>query len=82
MIPNLFFSLAPISRRSERQPRPKPFATYGLRRLRKHIVLTALSTLALFSFFPSVSGDEHASTPVVLALDLHGVVEPILATYR
>jgi membrane-bound serine protease (ClpP class) len=44
-------------------------------------VLVALSVLALLCFFPSVSADEHASTPVVLDLNLHGVVEPILATY-
>jgi membrane-bound serine protease (ClpP class) len=44
-------------------------------------VLVALSALALLVFFPAVSADEHASTPVVLDLDLHGVVEPILATY-
>jgi membrane-bound serine protease (ClpP class) len=44
-------------------------------------VLVALSALALLFFFPAVSADEHASAPVVLDLDLHGVVEPILATY-
>jgi membrane-bound serine protease (ClpP class) len=44
-------------------------------------VLVALSALAILFFFPAVSADEHASTPVVLDLDLHGVVEPILATY-
>jgi membrane-bound serine protease (ClpP class) len=44
-------------------------------------VLVALSALAFLFFFPAVSADEHASTPVVLDLDLHGVVEPILATY-
>jgi len=44
-------------------------------------VWVALSAFALFSFFPAVSADEHASTPVVLNLNLHGVVEPILATY-
>jgi membrane-bound serine protease (ClpP class) len=37
--------------------------------------------LALFCFFPAVSADEHPSTPIVLDLNLHGVVEPILATY-
>ena len=41
----------------------------------------SLSAFALLSFFPAVSADEHASTPVVLNLNLHGVVEPILATY-
>jgi membrane-bound serine protease (ClpP class) len=44
-------------------------------------LLVALSVLALVLFFPSVSADEHVSTPVVLDLNLHGVVEPILATY-
>jgi len=44
-------------------------------------VLVALSALAFLFFFPAVSADEHAATPVVLDLDLHGVVEPILATY-
>jgi membrane-bound serine protease (ClpP class) len=44
-------------------------------------IWVALSALALFCFFPAVSADEHASTPVVLDLNLHGVVEPILATY-
>ena len=81
MIPTLFASLAPISRRPERQPRHKSFAAYGLQFLRKHLFLTALSTLALLCFFPSVSADEHPSAPVVLDLNLHGVVEPILATY-
>jgi len=41
----------------------------------------ALFALALFCFFPGVSADEHSSTPIVLDLNLHGVVEPILATY-
>ncbi len=81
MIPTLFASLTPISRRSECQPRHKPFAAFRLQFLRKHLFLTALSTLALLSFFPSVSADERASVPVVLDLNLHGVVEPILATY-
>ncbi len=81
MIPALFAILTPISRRSEGQPRHKPFATDSLQRLRRHFVLIALFTLALLSLFPSVSADEHASTPAVLDLDLHGVVEPILATY-
>ncbi len=44
-------------------------------------VLVALSALALLFFFAAVSADEHPSAPVVLDLDLHGVVEPILATY-
>jgi membrane-bound serine protease (ClpP class) len=81
MIPTLFASLAPISRRPKRQPRHKPFAAYGLQFLRKHLFLTALSALGLLCFFPSVSADEHPSAPVVLDLNLHGVVEPILATY-
>jgi membrane-bound serine protease (ClpP class) len=41
----------------------------------------ALFALALFCFFPAVSADEHPSTPIVVDLNLHGVVEPILATY-
>ena len=44
-------------------------------------VLVALSALALLFFFPAVSADEHVAAPVVLDLDLHGVVGPILATY-
>jgi membrane-bound serine protease (ClpP class) len=47
----------------------------------KPSLLGAVSVLALISLFPAVSADEHASTPVVLDLNLHGVVEPILATY-
>jgi membrane-bound serine protease (ClpP class) len=45
------------------------------------ILLAALCGLALFSFFPGVSADEHTSNPVVLELKLDGEVEPILATY-
>jgi membrane-bound serine protease (ClpP class) len=77
----LFDSLTPITWTPERQRRHKPFATYGLRPMKKHLVLVALSSLVLLSFFPSVSADEHPSAPVVLDLNLHGVVEPILATY-
>jgi membrane-bound serine protease (ClpP class) len=77
----LFDSLTPITWTPERQHRHKPFATYGLRPMKKHLVLVALSSLVLLSFFPSVSADEHPSAPVVLDLNLHGVVEPILATY-
>jgi membrane-bound serine protease (ClpP class) len=44
-------------------------------------IWVALSALALFCFFPRVSADEHPSAPIVLDLNLHGVVEPILATY-
>jgi membrane-bound serine protease (ClpP class) len=43
--------------------------------------MAALCSLALFSFFPQASADEHASNPVVLELKLDGEVEPILATY-
>lgn len=76
----LFASLVPISRKSGRHLWHKPFATYWIHPLGKHAVLGGLSILALFLFFPSVSADERA-TPVVLDLNLHGVVEPILATY-
>src|SRR5260370_419051 len=83
MIPirTLLASLPPVSWSSERRLRHKPFASHRLQPLKKHVVLVALSTLAVLYFFPSVSADEHASTPVVLDLNLHGVVEPILATY-
>jgi membrane-bound serine protease (ClpP class) len=45
------------------------------------LFLAALGALALFSHFPSVSADEHASNPVVVELKLTGEVEPVLATY-
>jgi membrane-bound serine protease (ClpP class) len=45
------------------------------------LFLAALCGLALFSHFPSVSADEHASNPVVVELKLTGEVEPVLATY-
>jgi membrane-bound serine protease (ClpP class) len=47
----------------------------------RRILLAALSSLALLTFFPQASADEHASNPVVLELKLDGEVEPILATY-
>jgi membrane-bound serine protease (ClpP class) len=47
----------------------------------RRILFAALCSLALFSLFPSASADEHAANPVVLDLNLHGVVGPILATY-
>jgi membrane-bound serine protease (ClpP class) len=72
---------AGIPTRPEGRLRHKPFAPYGLRPRTKHLVLVVLSSLALLSLFRSVSADEHASAPVVLALNVHGVVEPILATY-
>ena len=81
MISTLFASLAPISRRPERRHRHKLFAAFELQFSRKHLFLTALSALALLSFFSLVSADEHAAAPVILDLNLHGVVEPILATY-
>jgi membrane-bound serine protease (ClpP class) len=45
------------------------------------LFLAALCGLALFWYFPSVSADEHASSPVVVELKLTGEVEPVLATY-
>ena len=45
------------------------------------LFLAVLGALALFSHFPSVSADEHASNPVVVELKLTGEVEPVLATY-
>ena len=45
------------------------------------LFLAALGALALFSHFPSVSADEHASNPVVVELKLTGEVEPVLASY-
>jgi membrane-bound serine protease (ClpP class) len=77
----LFASFAYISWWAERQFRHKPFAEHRLQPSTKHFVLITLSTLGLLSFFPSASADERASTPIVLDLNLHGVVEPILATY-
>jgi len=53
----------------------------SLRPLKRRFALFALCTLALLCFFSPISADEHASTPFVLDLNLHGVVEPILATY-
>jgi membrane-bound serine protease (ClpP class) len=47
----------------------------------RRILVAALCGLALFSFFPRVSADEHATNPVVIELKLDGEVEPILATY-
>ena len=47
----------------------------------RRILFAGLCSLALFSLFSSASAVEHASNPVVLDLNLHGVVEPILATY-
>src|SRR3979411_1626729 len=49
--------------------------------LPSRILFALVCSLALFSLFLSVSADEHAPNPVVLDLNLHGVVEPILATY-
>ena len=43
--------------------------------------LVALGAAAFLLLFPTVSADEHSSNPLVLQLNLHGVVEPILATY-
>ncbi len=77
----LFASFTSISWWAERQLRHKSFAAHRLQPPRKHLVLATLSALALLSFFPSLSADEHASTPIVVDLNLHGVVEPILATY-
>ena len=47
----------------------------------RRILIAALCSIALLSFFPRVSADEHASNPVVLELKIDGEVEPILATY-
>jgi membrane-bound serine protease (ClpP class) len=47
----------------------------------RRILLATLSSLALLTFLPQASADEHASNPVVLELKLDGEVEPILATY-
>src|SRR6266404_3907711 len=47
----------------------------------RRIFIAALCSIALLSFFPQVSADEHASNPVVLELKINGEVEPILATY-
>src|SRR3979490_1632426 len=47
----------------------------------RRILIAALCSVALLSFFPQVSADEHASSPVVLELKIDGEVEPILATY-
>lgn len=70
-----------ISRRPERRTPRKRFVANSLQFLRKRLFLATLPAFALLSFFPSVSADEHLATPVVLGLNLHGVVEPILATY-
>jgi len=43
--------------------------------------LAALPALALLCIFSTVSAEQPASVPLVLELNLHGVVEPILATY-
>lgn len=77
----LFASLTSIAWRSEYQLRHKPFTPYGLQPREKHLFLVALSSLTLLFFLLSAFADERASAPVVLDLDLHGVVEPILATY-
>ena len=47
----------------------------------RRILIAALCNIALLSFFPQVSADEHPSNPVVLELKINGEVEPILATY-
>ena len=47
----------------------------------RRILIAALCSIALLSFFPKASADEHASSPVVLELKIDGEVEPILATY-
>src|SRR6266404_3293035 len=47
----------------------------------RRILIAALCSITLLSFFPQVSADEHASNPVVLELKIDGEVEPILATY-
>src|SRR5258708_3632213 len=47
----------------------------------RRILIAAVCGIALLSFFPQVSADEHASNPVVLELKIDGEVEPILATY-
>lgn len=74
-------SFASITSAPQPRLRHKPFASFGLRPPTKHLFLVAFSAFALLFLFPSASADEHASAPVVLDLDLHGVVEPILATY-
>ncbi|HWW17434.1 MAG TPA: nodulation protein NfeD [Candidatus Saccharimonadales bacterium] len=77
----LFARLASVAWMSEHQLRRKIVASYGFRPLTRHLVLFALSSFTLLFFFPSVSADQQPSAPVVLDLNLHGVVEPILATY-
>jgi len=77
----LFVSFTSNAWRPEYQLRHKPFAPCGVRPRTRHLVVVALSSLTLLFFFPAAFADERASAPVVLDLDLHGVVEPILATY-
>lgn len=40
-----------------------------------------LCAAAFVLFLPRLAAEEHASNPLVLELKIHGVVEPILATY-
>jgi membrane-bound serine protease (ClpP class) len=44
-------------------------------------LVAAVFGLAVLSFFPSASADEHAPNPVIVELKLDGEVEPVLATY-
>jgi len=53
-----------------------------VRLIARAILFAALCTLAVFWLLPASStADQHSSNPLVLDLNLHGVVEPILATY-
>jgi len=45
------------------------------------LFLIALCACAIFVRLPSVGADQRSSEPVVLELNLDGVVDPILATY-
>jgi len=45
------------------------------------LFLVILCACAIFLRVPSVGADQHATEPLVLELNLDGVVDPILATY-
>lgn len=45
------------------------------------ILQCMLGAVAVLLLLPSVVADEHSASPVVLALNLNGEVEPILASY-
>jgi membrane-bound serine protease (ClpP class) len=65
-----------------RRPRPRPvLVKRGLPFASMRVIFVVFSALTLLFLFSSAFADEHNAAPLVLDLNLHGVVQPILATY-